>query len=229
MPGNAGSHLAPHNRHPQLVTDHRPRGDLWTATRLSARHGPSTGTGLDAGTGLCASAGLGGKDLNLGESPVQCSSGGLRLRAAGVAGRRLTPSLPLAVAVVAQFGKPPAHLEHAGVIWPNVGLHLSPSFPQGVSAEQPPFTCRPGRTPRCGSTGRPLYVGCARPWWCPSRLAATGRAAVMPPGQAACPKRARLTSHLCPPWHTPSPTGPGGLHLLLNSPDLRSRARITVR
>jgi len=161
VPGDAGTHLAPHNRHTQLVTDHRPLGTWCTASRPRASHGPSTGAGLNVSTGLRAGAGLGGKDLNLGDRPVQPGSGGLRLRASGAYEPRLTTSRPaFGAAVVAQFGKPPAHLEHAGVIWPNVGLHLKTPPSVRGKCQPAPLSCRPARPP-CGRIGWPLSVRCA--------------------------------------------------------------------
>lgn len=133
MPGNTGTHLAPHGRHPQLIADHRPLGNGYTGTNVSARHGPSAGTGLDVSPGLRAGMGRGGKDLNPGDRPFRCSGGGgFRPGPVGAHGPRGTASrLPPGVVAFAQFGKPVTHLEHAGLFWPNVGLQLSPFLGQG--------------------------------------------------------------------------------------------------
>src|SRR5262249_5974191 len=125
---------------PQLVADHRPRGNWHMAATVRACHGPSVSTSMNVGPGLRAGTGLRGKDLNPGDGPVRCGGDG-RFRARPAGAHRLcrTVSRPSpGVAAGAQFGKPVAHLEHAGVLWPNIGLHLSP-FLGKESAPASPF------------------------------------------------------------------------------------------
>jgi hypothetical protein len=113
---------------------------LRMAAAVRACHGLSVSTSMDVGPGLRAGTGLSGKDLNPGDGPVRCSGDGrFRTRPAGA--HRLCRTVsrpPPRVAAIAQLGKPVAHLEHAGVFWPNVGLHLSPFLGQ-ESAPASPF------------------------------------------------------------------------------------------
>jgi hypothetical protein len=180
MPGNTETHLAPHNRHSQLIADHRPRGNRYAGAIVSARHGPSAGTGLDVGPGLRAGMGRGGKDLNPGVRPVRRSGGGrFRPRSVGADGPRGMVSRPSpGVAAVAQFGKPVAHLEHAGVLWPNVGLHLSPFLGQGSA----PASLFALSTWHCAHRRAPVRFGVPGSGDARHGRLRSRRAAITPPG-----------------------------------------------
>ena len=123
MPGDAGTHLAPHDRHPQLVADHGPLGDLGGGAGL--RGGPSAapGASLGGGPGPRRRAGVGGdpdparrtgvrgrpgraRGIGLGRRPGRARGIGLgrrpgRARGIGLGGRpgqvrRLASAGPLA-------------------------------------------------------------------------------------------------------------------------------------
>jgi hypothetical protein len=122
----------------------------------------------------------------------------------GAHGPRMTACRP--PPSVAQFGEPVAHLEHAGVIWPNVGLHLSPSPQPGVSATSP-FTCQPGSAP-AARTHRSAAVrfGCAGFRWCPPRLAAIVPGSCHAARARCLPRTGTwLTLYTCLPQRLPSP------------------------
>ena len=157
VPGNARTHLAPHDRYPQLVADHRPPGNPCAGTGLRAGHGLGAGhdlgtghrrgpgAGLDAGAGLRAGHGLGGGNgLNRGDGPVRriCARfcpGASGADRPGVAARGRPGA-----GVVAQFGEPVAHLEQAGFIWPDTGLHVQ-ALPSARGERRPAAsTCRKG-------------------------------------------------------------------------------------
>src|SRR5208337_3427153 len=111
MPGNAGTQLAPHDRHPQLITDHSPHSGPGGRSAPGEGFGPGAALGAGSWPGIAA-----------GRHPA--ASAGL-----------------LGGAVVPQLGEPVVHLEHAGVVWPDPDLHVGPPLVPKVSVVQPRMTC----------------------------------------------------------------------------------------
>src|SRR5271166_4588337 len=151
MPGDARAHLAPHDRHPQLIADHRPLGKLGTGGPGTG--GPGTG-GPGTGLGLGLGAGLG---LGLG------AGSGLGVGAGGGLGEDLRPGIAaarrLGTAIVAEPGEPAVRLGpvvvrgRASVLWPDLDLHVGPPVVPVVCVVPLRVTC-PGTGACTGMTDR---------------------------------------------------------------------------
>jgi hypothetical protein len=121
MPGDARAHLAPLDRHPQLIADHGPLRGPCSDADLS----PGPGSGLSPGGGFWPGIAVAVR-LRL------AIAGRLRVAVAGRPGS----------AIVSQVGQPGGHLvpvvvlERAGGVWPDLDLHAEPPVEPGVSAGQ---------------------------------------------------------------------------------------------
>jgi hypothetical protein len=113
VPGDARAYLAPHDRYPQLVADHRSLGDPHAGVRGRAGAGCSTRrfryATVSTGRPGAAPSGHRGVAHTTGLSVFGTGRLGVPVAA--------RPS----VLVAAQFGEPVSHLVHAGVIWPHIG------------------------------------------------------------------------------------------------------------
>jgi hypothetical protein len=57
------------------------------------------------------------------------------------AGRHTAALAGRLYAVLPQLGEPVVHLEHAGVVWPDLDLHVGPPLEPTLSVVQPRVTC----------------------------------------------------------------------------------------
>ena len=198
--GDARAHLAPHDRHPQLITDHSPhrgpgrasgRGPGGGPARDSGGSGPGTGGGRGrrgrgdgpgegfwpgaAGNwpGADMAARLGMARASWHAMAIAGRHGVARATGAGASGPGIARAGGLGTFAVPQHGEPVVHLKHAGVLWPDLGLHVeSPVRPVG----EPGCRWRPARG--TDPPGRPQRVRPAGPRW------QARRAVVLP---ARCP------------------------------------------
>jgi hypothetical protein len=139
MPGDAGTYLAPHDRHAQLITDHSPHSSpnvLDGRSVLDGRRALRRGTALGGGRALRRGRALGGgRALRRGRA-----LGGGFWPGIG-AGRHTAALAGRLYAVLPQLGEPVVHLEHAGVVWPDLDLHVGPPLEPTLSVVQPRVTC----------------------------------------------------------------------------------------
>ena len=222
IPGDARAHLAPHDRHPQLITDHSPRRGPGRASgrgrggvpgrdsgrgrgggpgRDSAGSGPGWGSGRGgrgrgdgpgegfwpgtagswpgadmAGRHGVAGAGRHGADMaaRLGVArawhaiaiaiAIAGRHGVARATGARANGLGLARAGGLGTFAVPKLGEPVVHLKHAGVLWPDLGLHVGPPVELVVSRagagdlpwgrSRRPAAARPdSRAPVAGAAG----------------------------------------------------------------------------
>src|SRR5271166_6638988 len=160
MPGDARPHLAPHDRHPQLIADHRPHGHLGTGSSLGLSTGSSLGLSTGSSLGLSTGSSLG---LSTGSSlGVGAGSGlGEDLRPGIAAARRLGVAIAgrVGTAIVAELGEPAVRLGpvvvrgRASVLWPDLDLHVGPPVVPVVCVVPLRVTC-PGTGACTGMTDR---------------------------------------------------------------------------
>ena len=174
MPADARAHLAPHDRHPQLITDHSPRRGPGRASGRGWGSGPGrdsggSGPGGGGGRGWSNGPGEGFWPGTAGSWPGAAMTGRHGVARAGswhgadiagrlgvaraswhaiaIAGRHgvaratgaranglgLARAGGLGTFAVPKLGEPVVHLKHAGVLWPDLGLHVGPPVELVVS------------------------------------------------------------------------------------------------
>jgi hypothetical protein len=172
MPGDAGAHLAPHDRHPELIADQgayrRPgvsRPDVRSlrvrslrvrslrVRSLRVRSLRVRSLRVRSSLGLSPGHGRGNRPRRPG-TPSRLARGFWpRIAAAGAAGAAGAAARRLGPPVLPQLREPVVHLEHAGVVWPDLHLHVRPPVEPAVSAVQLRATCF-GTGIRSGKTDR---------------------------------------------------------------------------
>src|SRR5271166_2027771 len=199
IPADARAHLAPHDRHPQLITDHSPHRSPGRASRRGSGSGPSrdsggSGPGGDSGSGgrgwsngpgegfwpgtagswpgaamagrhSVARVGWHGADIagRLGVARASWHAiaiaiagrhGVARATGARASGPGLARAGGLGAFAVPKLREPVVHLTHAGVLWPDLDLHVEPPVKPVVNraaAGDLPWgrTRRAGRSASC--------------------------------------------------------------------------------